>query len=408
MEMLGNEDYVSRLDSPRAWRMVAAAFVSTFVVFGISYSFGAFFKPMATEFGASQSATSAFFSITVFLYSMLGPVAGHLADRFGPKPVLAAGAVAVGAGLVATSSIDRLWVGYLTYGIGMGIGIASAYVPTVAVVGGWFLRRRNTALGVAVAGIGGGTLCMAPIAAALITRIGWREAYAVIGLAGAAMLAMCAWLIERPPVPVAPAKFSIAETLRAPSFMMLYASSFFSSMALFIPFVFLPGFARDHGASEVAAATLVGLIGGASVVGRMGMGAIADRLGVVRLYQICFFVLALSYLIWLAASSYPILVLFALVMGVGYGGYVALSPAVLAELFGTQSLGAVLGALYTGGGVGALIGPPSAGFVIDHTGGYRWAIALAFVISSMGWVSLIPLELHPPAPAIAIESAGDG
>ena len=150
--------------------MVAATFVALCAVYGVAYSFGAFFKPMAAEFGARRSATSAVFSITVLVWCFLGPVTGHLSDRFGPRIVVATGAVVMGAGLALTSMIDRLWLGYLTYGLGVGVGVACAYVPMVAVVGGWFLRRRNTALGIAVAGIGFGTVCGAPIAAASISH----------------------------------------------------------------------------------------------------------------------------------------------------------------------------------------------------------------------------------------------
>ena len=79
--------------------------------------------------------------------------------------------------------IDRLWLGYLTYGLGVGVGVACAYVPMVAVVGGWFLRRRNTALGIAVAGIGFGTVFGAPIAATLIAHLGWRATYVAFAIA---------------------------------------------------------------------------------------------------------------------------------------------------------------------------------------------------------------------------------
>jgi MFS family permease len=90
-------------DSPHAWRLVIAAFLSTFTLFGINYSFGAFFRPMAAEFGANREAISAVFSLTAFCYFMLGPITGHLADRFGPRLVVTIGAVAIGVGLVATA-----------------------------------------------------------------------------------------------------------------------------------------------------------------------------------------------------------------------------------------------------------------------------------------------------------------
>ena len=127
---------LARFDSPRAWRMVAAAFVAMFAAYGIAYSFGAFFKPMAAEFGADRSRTSVIFSLTVCVWSMLGSLSGHLSDRFGPRVVVAIGAIVMGAGLVMTAFIDRLWMGYLTYSLAVGIGVAAAYVPTVAVVGG--------------------------------------------------------------------------------------------------------------------------------------------------------------------------------------------------------------------------------------------------------------------------------
>ncbi len=394
---------LDQFDSMRSWRMVGAAFVAMFAVYGVAYSFGAFFKPMAAEFGARRGATSAVFSLTVLVWGLLGPLCGHLSDRYGPRIVVATGGIVMGLGLALTSMIDRLWLAYLTYSLGVGIGIACAYVPTVAVVGGWFMRRRNTALGIAVAGIGFGTVCGAPIAAALISHLGWRATYLVFAIATTTILLGCAYVVERPPLHVTVSPLRLGDAVRTPAFRFLYLSSVMVSMSLFVPFVYLPSFAHDHGASEVASAALVGVIGGASVAGRMGLGTLADRAGAVRLYQASFLVLALSYGIWLAANSYPMMVLFAIVMGTGYGGYVALSPAVLAHLFGTQRLGTMLGALYTSGGFGAMIGPPLAGMIIDHTGSYRIAIAAAFAIALSAFALLIPLARYAP-PEGAVEA----
>src|SRR6266851_6296780 len=200
---------------------------------------------MAAEFGAPRSATSAMFSITVLVWAMLGPVTGHLSDRFGPRIVVASGALIMGLGLALTSMIDRLWLGYLTYGLGVGVGVACAYVPMVAVVGGWFLRRRNTALGIAVAGIGFGTVCGAPIAAALIAPFGWRMTYVAFGIATTAILLGCAWIVERPPLHVTVSPLRLSDAIRTPAFRFLYLSSVMVSMSLFVPFVYLPSFAHD-------------------------------------------------------------------------------------------------------------------------------------------------------------------
>jgi len=378
-------------DSPYAWRMVAAGFLATFTLFGVAYSFGAFFRPIAAEFGASRSATSAIFSITAFVYFMLGPVTGHFADRFGPRPVAAVGALATGAGLVMTASIHRLAEAYFTYGLGVGVGIACCYVPLVAAVSGWFLQRRTTALGIAVSGIGAGTLGVAPLAAALIKHYGWREAYTILGVGAAASLLVCAWLAEPPPIELDSPAAPMREIFRSAPFRLMYAGCLLWTVATAVPFVFLPSFAHSIGIKPIAAATLVGIIGFASTAGRVGLGPLADRYGIIRAFQACILALGLSFALWLAAESYWPLAAFALAMGVSYGGAVALTPAVLAELFGARGLGIILGMLYTSSAIGTLLGPPVCGALIDHTGSYRIAVAFTMALTVGAFAVVLPL-----------------
>ncbi|HJU11972.1 MAG TPA: MFS transporter, partial [Candidatus Binataceae bacterium] len=107
-------------DSARAWLMAMAAFFASFVVFGVIYSFGVFLKPMAAEFHANAAKASAFFSFTSLVYYVLGAFTGRLADRFGPRMIVAAGAVILGLGLCLTALTNNIWVAYLTYGLGVG------------------------------------------------------------------------------------------------------------------------------------------------------------------------------------------------------------------------------------------------------------------------------------------------
>ena len=89
------------------------------------------------------------------------------------------------------------------------------------------------------------------------------------------------------------------------------------------------------------------------------------------------------------------LVAFSLVLGVSYGGFIALSPAVTAEAFGTAGLGGVLGALYTSAGIGGLVGPPLAGVLIDATDDYTAAIVYAMVLSFAAFATLLALRIQP-------------
>ncbi|HVL85109.1 MAG TPA: MFS transporter, partial [Pseudonocardia sp.] len=385
----------ARTDSAAGWTTVAAAFVAMGVVFGVAYSFGAFFAPMAAEFGAGSGATSAVFSLTAFCFFLLGSVSGRAVDRFGPRPVLLVGAAALLIGLWLTARVQELWVGYLTYGLGVGIAVACGYVPMVAVVGAWFERRRALALALAVAGIGVGTLVGAPLAAALIDDHGWRRTHVLFGVVGAVVLVVCALVARRPPPATGAAALPVRALVRSRAFGALYAATVLASLALFVPFVFLPSSAVRIGVTPVAGAALVGVIGVASVLGRVVLGALADRLGRIRTYQACYAVVAASFPIWFLAGSYGALLAFAVVLGIGYGGWIALQPAVIAEIFGLRGLGGVVGLVYTAAGFGALLGPPLAGVLVDVTGGYGAAIVVSGVFAAGSFVALLPLGRAP-------------
>jgi MFS family permease len=393
------------VDGATGWLMAAATFASTFTVFGVAYSFGSFFGPMADEFGSDRSATALFFAITAFLYFGLGVVSGHIADLRGPRPVMLVGAVCLVVGLLATSTVQSIWLGYLTYGLGVGIGVACCYVPMVAAVGGWFQQRRTTALGVAVAGIGVGTLVVAPLTERLIEANGWRRTYVILAIGAAVILALTAAATRRPPAGASPpghgADSPLARLLRAGrgslgdralrrDFAILYLSGFLITLALFVPFVFLPDYVDTEGVVG-SAGWLIGAIGISSVAGRLGLGALATLLPSIKLYQGAFVVLGLSFGLWLVAgTSYPVLLAFTIVLGVAYGGFIALAPAVTADLFGTAGLGGVLGALYTSSGIGGLVGPPLMGLIIDRSG-YRPALlsAMAFAVTGGALLSAL-------------------
>src|ERR1700682_2031219 len=169
------------------WLVVAAAFAVTFVGFGCAYTFSAFVEPLQRDFGASRGSVSLVFSLAGFLYFGLGIISGRLADRFGSRRLAVAGMVLTGLGLMAASAARNLTEVYAAYGLGVGLGVGCAYVPAIGAVQRWFVRRRGFASGLAVSGIGVGTLVMPPLASFLIESLGWRGAYLVLGALAAAV-----------------------------------------------------------------------------------------------------------------------------------------------------------------------------------------------------------------------------
>jgi len=91
------------------WWVVAGAFVCMLTSYSVAYSFAAFFRPLEAEFGAQRGETSLVFSISAFLYFLLGLPAGLVADRLGPRPVVAGGLLAISLGLVIAAQANTLW-----------------------------------------------------------------------------------------------------------------------------------------------------------------------------------------------------------------------------------------------------------------------------------------------------------
>ena len=144
---------------------------------------------------------------------------------------------------------------------------------------------------------------------------------------------------------------------------------------MFIPFAHLSAAARDLGVADAQAVGLVGLIGVGSLAGRFGVAALADRIGRGRALVGVTASLGGAMLLWLAAGSYVPLALFALWMGLSYGGIVSLMPALCMDFFGARAVSSIIGTLYTGAALGHLGGPWLAGWVFDGHGSYSGVIA---------------------------------
>jgi MFS family permease len=189
------------------------------------------------------------------------------------------------------------------------------------------------------------------------------------------------------------------ELARDPSFARLYVSGVIMSMVVFVPLVFLTGYASEHGAGNVEAATVLGMLGASSIIGRLGVGFVAARVPLLVMYRTSFVAIAAALLLWLSADGNVVLLwAFAVIYGVAYGSWVAMLPSVSSQLFGSERLGVTLGIVFTGGAIGSVTGLPLAGAMIDITGNYESAIALAFVLAVAAWLIVRPIGSPATAP----------
>ncbi len=380
-------------DEPRyGWVVVWACFVALAVIFGVAYSFAAFFESFTTEFNASRAEVSLVFGLSGLLYFVLGAFGGMLADRFGPRRVTTCGMLCICAALALGSVAQSMTQLTLFYGVGLGVGIALVYTPAIGCVQPWFSRRRGLAAGIASAGIGAGTFGVPLLAAAAITQWQWRGTMLALAV-GVLVVGLTATLLLRP-APAAARRADgtvpgvpFTEALRSRSFRWLYAMCMLGAPAMFIPFAHLSAAARDLGVSDARAVGLVGLIGIGSLVGRFVIGSVADRVGRPMTLVAVQASLGLSMLVWLSAGGYPALALFALWMGLSYGGIVSLMPALCMDLYGARAVSSLIGALYTGAALGNVAGPWIAGRVFDTQGSYTMVIAGCALLSVLATFS---------------------
>ena len=388
------------MESRRAWVVVWATFVCLAVIFGVSYSFAAFFENFAKEFAAQRADVSWIFGLCGLVYFVLGAGGGMLADRWGPRLVCMTGMVFIAMGLFLTSLAQSLTTVYLSYGLLVGLGIAFVYTPSIASVQPWFNKRRGLASGIASSGVGAGTLILPVVVSYLLTEINWREALQMMSL-GVLLIGLTAgFLLKRAPNLSGNTSgqlpgLTLSAALKTPSFKWLYMGTLLGAPVMFVPFAHISAAARDAGVPDAQAVGLVGLIGIGSLVGRFAIGWLADRMGRIKTLMLMQGLMGLSYLVWAGAQDPWVFAVFALWFGLSYGSIVSLLPAICMDLFGGRAVSAIIGTLYTGAALGNLLGPVLAGQVFDMTQSYALVIWITLCISGLATYSCWRILKYP-------------
>jgi len=388
------------MESRRAWVVVWATFVCLAVIFGVSYSFAAFFENFANEFAAQRADVSWIFGLCGLVYFVLGAGGGMLADRWGPRLVCMAGMISIAIGLFLTSLAQSLTTVYLSYGLLVGLGIALVYTPSIACVQPWFNKRRGLASGIASSGVGAGTLILPVVVSYLLTEINWREALQTMSAVVLLIGLTAGFLLKRAPNLNGNSSgqlpgLALSAALTTPSFKWLYMGTLLGAPVMFVPFAHISAAARDAGVPDAQAVGLVGLIGIGSLVGRFAIGWLADRMGRIKTLMLMQGLMGLSYLVWAGAQDRWMFAAFALWFGLSYGSIVSLLPAICMDLFGGRAVSAIIGTLYTGAALGNLLGPVLAGQAFDMTQSYSLVIWTTLGISALATYSCWRILKYP-------------
>jgi len=276
----------------------------------------------------------------------------------------------------------------------------------VSTVARWFVKRRGLMTGFVVSGVGVGTIIMPPMANWLITNYGWRTSYTIIGIIVLVLIVLAAQFLRRDPAQMGQLAygesevreedldlqgggFSLRGAIHTRQFWMLEAIFFCFGFSLQAIMVHIVPHAIEMGLSAASAASILAIIGGLGVAGRIMMGGAGDKMGNKLALIVCVSLMSAALFWLLGAREVWMLYLFAGVFGFAYGGFTALGSPIVAELFGTSSLGVILGATALGATIGDAIGPVLTGMVFDITGGYYLAFLTCAIVSIMAIILTI-------------------
>lgn len=401
------------------WVIVAVSFVTIFLAVGIRFSFGVFYVAILGEYGWSRAETAGAFSIAMVIHALFAPVTGILIDRFGPRKLFPLGATLLVMGLVAASRTTGIWHLYLFFGVVVAIGINTlSYTPHMSLIPKWFIRRRGFASGLVLAGIGVGTMVLAPFIQFINDTLGWRFAFLILaGIILGVVVPMTVLFQRRSPEEVsqypdgivpgsngtlAPRQEGFHEDTRSSALSgqwTLRAALCTRPLWWMVLMNFCAGFQThmlvvhqaahivDAGYSRILAASLVGLVSLLASAGGILCGFLSDRVGREIAYTLggsaAFMGVLFFLFVWDTTSPW-ILSGFVIFYGLGLGSTWPVGAAAIGDLFPGDSLGRILGIMTIGFGLGGALGTYIGGYLYDIVGSYTFPFLLVLVSIILG------------------------
>jgi len=352
------------------------------VAIGAMFSLAVFLGPISTATGWSRAAISSAMTADFLVMGLAGFAWGAVSDRVGPRPVVLAGAVILGAGLWLASRATSTLMFQLGFGVLVGIAAGAFFAPVIATVTGWFDTQRALAVSLVSAGMGMAPLTMSPLAAWLVSRYDWRTAMTGIASLAWMLLIPSALLVRAAPrlgpataaaatEPVKPAP-RLTTAFLSVQFIVLGMTFFFCCAAHSGPLFHFVSYAISCGVPMMTAVSIYSVEGLAGLGGRLLFGVAADRLGVKLVLIGGLTAQSIAILAYMFASRASEFYLLGILFGTAYSGVMPLYAVLAREYFDQRIMGTVFGAAVMLSSSGMALGPVVGGWIFDTYHDYRW------------------------------------
>ncbi len=380
------------------WNIVAASALLTLLSSGMRLSIGPFFLPIAHDLGFSRSLLATIVAVGMICYGLAMPLAGWLIARHGTRTVLLAAVVIVDAAtawsVMATGATGFL----LSFGVLLSVGLAfCSPVAFTPIISHWFTRQRGMALFFLSTGSMAGLAIMTPVLMAAIEAVGWRAT--LVGFAALLTLlsipvALFVMHDEAPagtdllaadgaaPVAAAalPPRLTLREALRTRPFWMIFAGLFACGFSMNLLGTHGVPMLMDHGFDAHSSSMGIGLIGFVAIFGTLVLGRWSDRLPRRNILAVIYGVRGLGFFALVIVGAHWELYLAASIGGMVWAGSIALSSAILADLYGVRLVGVLYGLAYVGHQIGGMISAWLGGWGYERFGTHWVAFGAAGVL----------------------------
>lgn len=394
------------------WIAVATFFILFVGLCSGFYTVSVFLKPFQDTFGWTSTQISLGFTIAALLVGLLSPLVGVAVGKLGVKKVQLAGALITGTGLLLASMITQLWHYYLIY-IYMAVGLASvSLVPAQTIISYWFDRKRGTAMGFIMTGVGLGGMAMVYVASVVTENYGWQSAYQLLGVLVLALVVPVILLVikDKPEdmgllpdgADVAGGGAAAGDSLRSLNVKEAFKTSSFklTCLIMFLFSIVLGGLTmhaieliRSYGVSN--ANTMWSLALGFSVLGRIFFGLMSDRMSKKLLVFVTWVLLFAGFgSIMFIAGNQLLVWGFVIFYGLAIGAFVTLLPLLVGDLFGVEHFSKLIGIIGLMQILGISVGSILFGKIYDNNQSYELAVMIVIGLAIAG--ALVTMLISKP------------
>jgi OFA family oxalate/formate antiporter-like MFS transporter len=359
------------------WLQLVFGILCMGLVANLQYAWTLFVTPIESTHHFGLTAIQLSFTIFILVETWLVPIEGWLVDKFGPRPVIAAGAIFAAAGWVCNAYADTLPILYAA-AIISGIGAGCVYGTCVGNALKWFPDKRGLAAGLTAAGFGAGAAVTVIPIANMIQDSGYEKAFLFFGIGQGVLMFLLAMMMIRPKPPAGiqasprlvtnKVDYSTGSMLKTPVFWLIYAMFVAVAAGGLMATAQLGPIAKDYGLAKLPISlfglTLPLLTMTLSIDNlcngftRPLCGFISDKIGRENTMFIVFFGEGLAMLGLMKYGHNPIAFMtFAALIFLFWGEVFSIFPAICADTFGIKYAAGNAGTLYTAKGTAALLVP---------------------------------------------------